>query len=144
MANTFPLETVLRVRQYNEDAQARALARLGMERQQLEAMLVRVQTEVQQWGTDRTRDAGSVGTGTTQHSTYARLHLLRSTEKQLLEQLASVDVRLREQRSRFLAARSNREMLTELKRQDQITRESAMQRREQRQLEELLLGRWSR
>ena len=143
MRNVFPLETVLRVRQHNEDTQARALAGLGIERQQLDSMLARVRKELQQWASDRHRDIGSVATGTVQHSMYARLSLLKSTEEQVLAQLASLEIRRLELQSRFLAARSGREMLTELKQQKQAMHALADQRREQRQLEDLLLGRWS-
>ena len=143
MRNVFPLETVLRVRPHNEDTQARALAGLGIERQKLDSMLARVRKELQQWASARYRDIGSVATGTVQHSMYARLSLLKSTEEQVLAQLASLEIRRRELQSRFLAARSGREMLTELKQQKQAMHALADQRREQRQLEDLLLGRWS-
>lgn len=144
MAHIFSLESVLRLRKHKEDAEQRALGALGAQRQQVETMLGRVQHELRQWTDERSREVGRAGSGVTQHSTYARLSLLRETRTQLEHQLKSIETLRREQQTKYLAARSGREMLTELKQQQQAASEAAEDRREQRQLEDLLLGRWSR
>ncbi len=144
MPHAFPLEAVLRLRKHKEDAEERALAALAAHRQQVETTLGRVRQQMRQWTEDHAREKGSAGTGATQQGSYARLAALRDAERQLEEQLADLRRRSLEQQSAYLAARRARETLTELKQNQQDSWNTAEQRREQRRLEDLFLGRWSR
>lgn len=144
MARAFTLETVLRLRQHKEEAEERALAALGNQRQRVEATLARVHQELRQWTEERVREVGSASTGTAQHSSFARLNALKNAQMQLEAQLKSLEEQRLEQQATYLSARSAREMLSELKRQQRNATCATEQRREQRQLEDLMLGRFPR
>jgi flagellar export protein FliJ len=144
MSEAFTLEAVLRLRQHKEDIEERALAELGTQRQQVQSMLDRVRQQKQLWTEDRSGEKGLAGTGATQQSTYARLALLHEAEKQLQEQQQDLQKRIYTRQAAYLAARHAREMLTELKRSQSESRRLLVERREQRRLEDLFLGRWSR
>lgn len=144
MAYIFSLQAVLHLRRHKEAAEERALAALASHRQQLEATLGRVHQQISQWTEDRTREAGFVGTGLTQHQSYARLAVLQDAEKQLQQQKIDIQQRYAEQQERYFAMRSARETLTELEKGQRTAWEQACSRLEQRRVDDLVLGRWFR
>ena len=141
MPYTFSLEAVLRLRQHKQDAEERALAVLGAHRQQVEATLGRVRDQMLQWTEHRARETGRAGTGAAQLESYARLALLREAEAQLTAQLQEVQRRCLERQAVLLAAQRAQETLSELKRGQHDGWKAVRQRREQRHLEDLFLGR---
>lgn len=144
MSHAFPLEALLRLRQHKEDAEARALAALEAQRQQLEATLGRVRQQLQQWTDDRSREAGGLQSAMQQQSSYARLALLRDAEGELEKQQKLLAASISEQQGLFLAARRDRKMLAELKQRQLLAWKTAEQKKEQQQLEDLFLSRWKR
>ena len=122
----------------------RALATLGAQRQQAEATLLRVRQQMRQWTDERARMAGVLGNGATQLGSYARLQVLREAEQQIEAQLEELRRSVAERRAAYLEARRARETLTELKQTQQEASDAETAKREQRRLEDLVLGRWSR
>lgn len=142
MADAFSLAAVLRLRQHKEDMEERVLLSLAAHRQQVDTTLARVRRQLLLWAEDRNREVGHVGSGNMQQGSYAKLALLREAEQQLLQQLADLQKRSAEQQVVYLDARRAREVLSSLEEAQHTEHELAQDRREQRRLEDLLLGRW--
>lgn len=142
MPHAFSLDALLQLRQHKEDAEERQLLSLATHRQQVEATLGRVRQQLLLWQEERQREIGSVGRGSTQQGTYARLGLLRHAEEQLMEQQRELQQRSRERQASYLAARRDREVLSNLKQSHREGLQRDLARQEQLRLEDLLLGRW--
>jgi flagellar export protein FliJ len=144
MPRPFSLEALLRIRQHREDAEEQALTSINTHRLRIEETLFRLQQELRHWTDDRIRDAGQSKTGAFQAMDYVRLNVLRDATVQLEGQLEDVVVRWKERQATYLAARSARETLSELKKAEKDASDLQQQRREQRRLEDLFLARFSR
>lgn len=144
MPEGFSLKTVLQIRQHREDTEERALAALSAQRHQTEATLLRVRQQMLYWTEERARGSGSLGSGALQQASYARLQSLREGERHLEKQLTNLCRQLAEQQGAYLEARRARETLTELKAAQDNALVAQTTKREQRRLEDLWLGRWTR
>lgn len=144
MPESFSLDVVLRLRQHREDTEERALAALHTQCHQTEATLLRVRQEMLYWTEQCARASGSLGSGASQHASYARLQFLRETEQHLQQQLMDLRRQAAEHQCAFLEARHARETLTELRSAQQNALTAQAERREQRRIEDLWLGRWTR
>lgn len=141
MAFRFPLATVLALRQQKEEAEERVLASLAMQRQQLRDTLQRVEAELQQWTQARVRDVGAASTAAQYNMIYARLQLLAQSRVQLKGALVSMEERWRAQQQVYLGARTEREMLSSLKQQQEAAFHVAQDKNEQRRLDDLFAAR---
>lgn len=144
MLPDFALESVLRVRTHLEKVEEAALAELTRQKQQVAATLARVQRELSQWTEGRMQEAGRSTPGASQHSAYARLLTLRQAREQLLAQQHALEAQWQEQMQRYLAAHRAKETLTQLKKTHLQGMRDALQRREQRQADDLFLSRRGR
>ena len=141
MPRTFPLAAVLSLRQQKEEAEERTLAARAAQVQQVRASLTRLEHELAQCAEVRAREVQTVLTGAHLQASYGRLNLLRDAQKELLEQMRVAEALRAEQQVRYLAAKGNREMLTELKETHQSAWDAEMQSREQKRIDDLFAAR---
>lgn len=137
----FTLSAVLRVRERKQEQEERTLADLGMQRRNLTETLRRVDEQLAQWTGKREQEIGSVCNAATQQASYAYYKALSEGRVQLLEQLRLLETRWQEQRRLYLAARSDRQMLAQLKEQQRIEWEIDCERRDTRVISDLFAAR---
>lgn len=141
MPRLFPLAAVLAIRQQKEDAEERALAAIAAEVQGMRAALAHVERELREHAAGRARDPQALHLGVHHQALEARSRALGHAKAQLSEQLQILEARRAEQQTRYLAARSAREMLTELRQAQRIAWEDEMAHREAKRVDDLFTAR---
>lgn len=117
---------------------------IAAQHKQLQDMLRRIEQELATWTAQRVQEIGTVSNALAQQGTYARYKSLSEAKAQVLEQIRELNAKRQEQQRIYLVARSAREMLTELKKQQRAEWEAKSARREARTVEDLFTARRSR
>ena len=141
MPHKFSLAAVLSVRQQKEEAEERALTAVLAEANSLRLAIARAEQQMVQHASARAREVSNAHSAAHHQATQARWRMLRDTRGNLLGQLHALEQRLAEQQVRYLRARSDREMLTELKTQGRASWEAEMRSREAKQIDDLFAAR---
>lgn len=141
MPRSFALASVLALRQQKEEAEERALASANAQVQQAMANLARVNHERAQSASARVGEVHAVRAAAHHHASYARDKFLHEAQAELRTQLTAAETRRDEQRRLYLAARTNREMLAELKQKQMSHWDTELRVREQKRTDDLFNAR---
>lgn len=141
MPRIFPLAAVLAVRQQKEDAEERSLLALGAQLQGIQTAIQHVQTELDLHGDTRAREIDQTHFAVHHQSGQARWANLRAALLQLQTRLRALEIQKAEQQARYLAARSDREMLTELRTTQRTAWEAELAGREAKRIMDLFAAR---
>ena len=115
MPRHFPLTAVLAVRQQKEEAEERALGAIGAKIAEMRTAIARVEAELVRHGTMRASEISAVHSAAHHVAAGNRWKRLGETRANLLSGLQQLELQRSDQMARYLAARSDREMLTELR-----------------------------
>ena len=141
MPRVFALAAVLSVRQQKEVAEERELAARNAELQQVRSALARLEQELALWAETRAGEVNALFPAAHHQASYAQARLLREAEADLREQLRSAEAMRAEQLSRYMEARRDREMLTDLQQKHESAWNTQLQSREQRRIDDLFAAR---
>ena len=141
MPRHFPLAAVLAVRQQKEDAEERALTAVLAEMNGLRVAVARAEQVMVQHANERFREVLGSHSAAHHQSSQARWTLLRNTKQSLQQQLQTLELRRAEQQVRYLKARCDREMLTELEVQGRAFWEAEQEMREAKRMDDLFASR---
>lgn len=141
MPRKFPLTAVLAVRQQKEESEERALTAILAEAVGVRLAIERAELHMVQHTDDRAREVSLVHNAAHHQAHHARWTMLREHKQALLQQLQMLELRRAEQQTRYLRARSDREMLTELQIQQRASWEAELLTREAKQMDDLFASR---
>ena len=141
MPRTFSLAAVLAVRRQKESAEERALAAAAVKVTESRTALDHLEEQVRQMADARARAGGTVYMAVHLHAEDARWKALGQARAHLLREIDSLETKRLEQQARYLDARRDREMLTELQQKQKIAFEAELQSREQKRIEDLFTAR---
>lgn len=141
MPRTFTLAAVLALRQQKEEAEERALAAISAQVQQIRSALERVAQETTRHAQERAREVHSLLAAAHHQASHAQLLLLRRAQAEWNEQLDAAERLRHEQQARYVEARSQREMLSELQQQQRAAWEDELSDREQKRLDDQFASR---
>ena len=137
----FSLQAVLTVRQQKEQAEERALAALSARMQPVRATLARVSEELTRHASMRRCENDTLRLAAEHQAAAARWRALREAEAELHKQLLALEQQRLEQQTRYLTARRDREMLTDLQQQQMVAWAAADAAQERKQTDDLFLSR---
>ena len=141
MAQRFPLQAVLKVRQQKEEAEERVLTAIHAELQALRAGLLRLEQQLVQVQQARDAELQQVLTAA-HHQTLATYWTsLRQRREELLQGVHTVELRRAEQMRTYLNARGARELLTELRDDHTGAWERQREMRDRKRADDLFLSR---
>ena len=115
MPRRFPLAAVLNLRQQQEDAEERALGAIAAKILDVRTALGRVEAELVRHRTARAAEVAGLESAAHHVASDLRWKMLGDTRANLLGGLKQLETQRLEQMKRYLTARSDREMLTELR-----------------------------
>lgn len=141
MPRNFPLAAVLAVRQQKESAEERALTAVLAEINGVRVGIARAEQAMVQHGNDRAREVSASHSAAHHQASHARWTLLQKTRRSLEDQLRVLETRRAEQQGRYLRARSDREMLTELQVQQRAAWDAELATQEAKQMDDLFASR---
>ena len=144
MPHKFPLAAVLSVRQQKEEAEERALTAILAEANRTRLAITRAEQQIAGHANTRAREVLSSHNAAHHQAAQARWIMLRDTRQALLQQLQTLEQRRAEQQARYLRARSDREMLTELKARGRASWEAESNAGEARRMDDLFAARRQR
>ena len=115
MPRRFPLAAVLNLRQQKEEAEERVLGAITAKILDVRTALERVETELVRHRTARAAEVAGLQSAAHHVANENRWKMLGETRANLLSGLKQLEMQRSEQMKRYLTARSDREMLTELR-----------------------------
>lgn len=141
MPRTFALKAVLAVRQQKEDAEERTLASLAAQENQIRTAIARIDQELARLQVARANEVQTLQLGAQHQASFAKWKSLREAQAGLRAQLEALESRRLEQQARYLTARSDREMLTELQQKQRAAWDAETKLREQKRIDDLFNAR---
>lgn len=144
MPRRFPLSAVLTVRQHKEDAEERALRTLAAGIAEVHAAVSRIDRELVNHRSARASEIAAVHSAAHHLAVQNRWRVLQDARASLLSELQQLEQKKREQMARYLLARSDREMLTELRTKQREAWHAEIEDRELKRVADLFAARLHR
>ena len=144
MQRAFPLAVVLALRQQKEAAEERALMAIGARINEIRLSAGRLQQEIAKHSEARANEVQTVQSAAQHQAFEARWRALRQLQSELEKQLGSLEAKRLEQQKVFLAARRDREMLTELQGDHKAAWDAKVQAAEQKLVADAFAARRAR
>jgi flagellar export protein FliJ len=144
MGFKFSLATVLRVRGTIEEKEERILQRILYEISETIEGLARIERAIGSANASRLSDRFKPSTGGEVHLSYAALNELRQSKEDLGEHFGKLEKLRDKQLGIYQAARRNREMLTDMRKDKLGAYEYDMAQREQKTLDDNYIARRGR
>ena len=144
MPRPFPLSAVLAIRQQKEEAEERALGAIGARVAEVRAAVARIEAELVRHGAERASELSATHLAAHHVAAGNRWKMLRETRANLLNGLQKLESQRSEAMARYLAARSDREMLTELRAKQRDAWNAELADREAKQIADLYAARLHR
>jgi len=144
MAFTFSLATLLRIREMVEEREERSLQTILLELAQAKQALVGIHTRITQSDEARHADTRQSTSGHELHALYGQLQHHKETRKQLEERVKTIEEQRNSQRVVYEAARRDREMLTNIRKQKETEYAVKKSRGEQRVIDDTYMARRGR
>ena len=144
MLRPFPLSAVLAIRQQKEEAEERALGAIGARVAEVRAAVVRIEAELVRHGAERASEVSATHIAAHHVAADNRWKMLREARANLLKCLQQLELQRREAMARYLTARSDREMLTELRAKQRDAWNAELSGREAKQITDLYAARLHR
>ena len=144
MPKRFPLAAVLTVREQKETAEERALSLVNGELQRMKTALIRLEGQLAHLAATRAGERNQVLIAAHFHAVVARHDALRAQEAELRRQVKLLEGRRVEQQGRFLSARRDREMVSQLREKHEKAWNDEQQRGENKRLDDLFSVRRAR
>jgi flagellar export protein FliJ len=144
MAFQFSLDTVLRVRGILEEREERMLQKILFEISQTLETLARTDAEIVESNASRRADILKPLIGHHLHASYGEVKELNKSRKNLEEQIEKLKQLRDRQVTVYEAARRNREMLTDMRKEKRSAYESDLDRRDQKTLDDNYIARRGR
>ena len=144
MPRPFPLSAVLAIRQQKEEAEERALGAIGARVTEVRAAVARIEAELVRHGAERASELSATHLAAHHVAAGNRWKMLRETRANLLNGLQQLKSQRSESMARYLAARSDREMLTELRAKQRDAWNAELADREAKQIADLYAARLHR
>ena len=141
MPRNFPLAAVLSVRQQKEEAEERALGAIGARIAVVNTSITRIESEMIRHGVVRASEVSAVHSAAHHLSTHDRWKMLGEARANLHGELKQLEVQRSEQMARYLKARSDREMLTELRSKQRAAWNAEVEGREAKRVADVFAAR---
>ena len=141
MPRKFPLAAVLAVREQKEEAEERALGAIGVRIAEVRAGIARIDSELLRHRDVRVAEIATLHSAAHHLATASRWRMLGEARTQLLNQCKQLDLQRSEQMTRYLVARGDREMLTELQNKQREAWNAEVENREAKRVADLFAGR---
>lgn len=138
------LRVVLAVRRRKEEAEERVLAALGQQIQQAIAEAERLQAELASVTASRLEDVDRLLNGIHHQHSEARYRQLQQQRSEALSQRVKLEQMRISQMVTYLAARRDREVISELQQRRMAAYQAELRVREQKRSEDLFLARRAR
>ncbi len=144
MPKRFPLAAVLTVREQKEASEERALSAIHAHLQQARSAFASLEQQVAQLAASRAVERDQLLPAVHFQAFVARHESLRLQQAELRRQINVLEARKTEQQGRFLEARCNREMVTQLREKHENAWAVEQQLRESKRLDDLFSARRAR
>ena len=141
MSAPFPLRAVLRLREQKEATEERAFGAIVAELQRLGAAFADVERAIARQANDLTHSGRAVRLAAEHQALAAHLQRLRQQREHLSAQLRQTEAQRAEQQARYLAARRDRETLTELHEKHEKVWAAAQEARDRKRTDDLFAAR---
>lgn len=144
MAFRFPLATVLRVRRIVEEREERLLQQILFEINQSREALARTDEAIAGSNAARGQAMGKPISGYNLHAIYGELEDLKQSRIEIEKRIEKLEELRDRQLKVYECARRNREMLTDMRKEQRTAYESDMAKREQAMLDDNFIARRGR
>ena len=144
MLKRFPLAAVLTVREQREISEERALIAVTVLLKQRRAAYMLLERELAQLAATRAGERNQVFLAAHFQAAAARYDHLRAQQGELHREIKLVETRRTEQQERFLGARRDREMVTQLREKHENAWQAEQQKQETKRLDDIFSARRSR
>ena len=135
------LQVVLAVRRRREEAEERALVALQQQKQQVIETVERLEGEIAAWNALRQTEVQQLLSGMHHQANAVKNRHLQQRRKLAMSDLERLEDERCRQMTLYRAARSNREVISELEQRRKASVQAQQNLREQKRLEDMFLAR---